>query len=53
MIQGIEIPMKKEIMTKKVAFMRGTPSILQYEVRIHFLIKNIKKADGYVKVGGS
>ena len=43
MIQDIEIPMKKAVRTKKVAFMRGIPYVFQCEVRVHFLIKNIKK----------
>jgi hypothetical protein len=45
MIQDIEIPMKKETMTKKAAFMRGIPSVFLFDANLVFLIKNIKKPD--------
>ncbi len=53
MIQSIEIPMRKEVMEKKAAFIRGIPSIFRCNEKLLFLIMHIKKSDLDVKIGGS
>ncbi len=52
MIQGMEIPMSKQVRKKKAAFIRGIPSIFQCD-ELLFLIGNIRESGLCVKVESS